>query len=526
MSATSLAQMDNLILDGKFHEATEAFCQLARAGHRIPDLALHAMSTAAPYLQVPAHEKLLENGEFRNVNYDHTMLGIRAGMRLSPWLPEGEKDLGIVQGMYYIPQGLDVWAQLECGFPGHYAREQERCPEDKLGHELHRYFDDQKPLVEGTVDERFDRMFQALTRGDKITSYRLFLGLAAQPELRQRLQDALLFAAIIDQQEYNSFRRVRHIGHKPIRTRAMFDLADWVGWDRAKPFFYLGVPDICNAPIFHSLYDHACFLLNLHFKGTQFEIMDSNKAPLSETEQDTLRDLVMAGDPVAVADAITGLLKKGKAPQNIADVVSIAHATHSVNRLRSPIAYTVPMHSFDYANVVNYWLRNFRNRHQAKAIYLSAWFVTDTIHEIDAYPDIPGMTKPDPEAHHDWAEGIATDRLLGELEGAVADQDPSRAVALVRVWNGRHDPDRKGARDDLIHMLAHCAGKYQGDAHIFRNACSVIEEYQLNTASAARKDILFEFWAHFLSFYKKRTLATDCYDMYHRYFDKGAAENA
>jgi len=526
MVDASLAEMDKLILEGKFHEATEIFCQLTHGGHKVKDLALHAMTTAAPYLHVPAHEKLLKNGEFRNVNYDHTMLGIRAGMRLSPWLPEGEKDLGIVQGMYYIPQGLDVWAQLECRFPGHYAREQERCPEDQIGRELHCYFEDKEPLVEGTVDERFESMFQALTRGDKVTSYRLFLGLAAEPELRKRLQDTLLFAAIIDQQEFNSFRRVRHIGHKPVRTRAMFDLADWVGWDRAKPFFYLAVPDICNAPIFHSLYDHACFLLNLHFKGTQFEIVNNNKAPLAEVEQDALQTLIMAGDPMAVADEITRLLKEGKAPQNIADVVNIAHATHSVTRLRSPIAYTVPMHSFDYANVVNYWLRNFKNKHQPKAIYLSGWFVTDTIREIDAYPDMPGVVKPDPEAQRDWAEGVATNKLLGELESAIADQNPSRSVALVRAWNARHDPGKKGSRDTLIRKLAHCAGKYQGDAHIFRNACSVIEEYQLNTASAARKDVLFEFWAHFLSFYKKRTLATDCYDMYHRYFGKDAAGNA
>ena len=67
-------------------------------------------------------------------------------------------------------------------------------------------------------------------------------------------------------------------------------------------------------------------------------------------------------------------------------------------------------------------------------------------------------------------------------------QDPSRAVALVREWNWRDDPASKGSREPLIRMLAHCAGKNQGDAHIFRNATSVIEEYQLNTASAARKD--------------------------------------
>lgn len=522
MAAELLQQMDSYILEGNFHEATDRFCQLARQGHGMQELVLRAMTTAAPYLHVPSHQKLLPNGEFRNVNYDHTILGLRAGMRLSPWLSDVEKNLGIVQGMYYVPQGLNVWAQLECRFPGHYAREQERCDEATVGHELNVYFGDQEPLTDGTVDERFDKMFSALTSGDKVTSYRYFLGLAAEPPLRERLRDTLLFASIIDQQEYNSFRRVRHIGHKAIRTRAMFDLADWVGWDKARPFFYLGVPDVCNAPIFHSLYDHASFLLNLHFKGAQFDLVEKNTAPLSEEGQDHLRDLIMAGDTNAVSDAIIQYLKQGVAPLNISNAISIAHATHSVHRLRTPIAYTVPMHSFDYANVVNFWQRNFRNTHQAKAIFLSAWFVTDTIHEIDSYPDLPGPAKPDPDSQRGWAEGFATDRLLRALEDAVFDQDPSRAVALVREWNRRHPAEQTGSREALIRMLAHCAGKYQGDAHIFRNATSVIEEYQLNTASPARKDILFEFWAHFLSFYKKRTLDTDCYDMYHRYFGKEA----
>ena len=512
MTSKLYGELDELILEGEFHEATDAFCRLAREGEGMEDLVTHVMATAAPYLHVPAHEKLLPSGEFRNVNYDHTILGLRAGMRLAPNLPEGEKHLGIVQGMYYVPQGLDVWAQLECGFPGHYAREQEKCAEDEMGHELHTYFDEQEPLVEGSVDERFDRMLHALTQGDKVTSYRVFLGLAEEPAERERLRNVMHFASIIDQQEYNSFRRVRHIGHKAIRTRAMFDLADWTGWERARPFFYVGVPDVCNAPIFHSLYDHASVLLGTTFKGKQYELVDTNTELMSEAEQDRFVGLMLDGDPNAVATEITALLQKGRAPQSIADTVMIGHATHCVAKLRAPIAYTVPMHSFDYANIVAYWLRNYRHPHQAKAVYLAAWFVTDTIREVDFYPDFPGAVKPDPDARQDWADGVALADLLGELETAVAAQDPSSAVALVRSYQARSSD-----REALIEMLSHCAGKYQGDAHIFRNATSVIEEYRLNTASAQRKDILFQFWAHYLSFYMKRTLATDCYDMYHRY---------
>jgi hypothetical protein len=88
-------------------------------------------------------------------------------------------------------------------------------------------------------------------------------------------------------------------------------------------------------------------------------------------------------------------------------------------------------------------------------------------------------------------------------------------VALVRAYQ-----QRTGERDPLIRTLVHCAAKFQGDAHIFRNARSVIEEYSLNSASPTRKDVLFQAWAHYLSFYKKRTLSTDCYELYHDRFGR------
>ncbi len=511
-----IRQMDDYILDGKYREATDAYCRIVAAR---PDeasrITTHVIDTAAPYLHVPAHHKLLPNGEFRNVNYDHTILGIRAGLRLMPWLSERERYLTLAQAVYYVPQGLDVWAQLECGFPGHYAREQEKCAEEVLqtNKRLHCYFEDQEPLVQGSVDERFQRMFAAIVDGDKVASYRLFLGLAAQPELRARVGNEILFAAIIDQQEFNSFRKVRHIGHKAIRTRSMFDIADWVGWEHAHPFFYVGVPDLCNAPIFHSLYDHASFLLGVTFKGQQYRLHETNVAPLTEAEQDELIARILSGDVFAVTQAITDLLKEGRALTAIADVVMIAHATHCVERLRTPIAYTVPMHAFDYANVVNFWLRNFRHPHQAKAVYLGAWFVTDTIREVDWYPDDPTTAKPDYAPHRAWAERLSCAETLAELEHTITAQDPARSVALVRAYQGR-----TSERDPLVRMLVHCAAKFQGDAHIFRNARSVIEEYYANSAGLARKDILFQAWAHYLAFYKKRTLSTECYELYHQHF--------
>jgi hypothetical protein len=254
-------------------------------------------------------------------------------------------------------------------------------------------------------------------------------------------------------------------------------------------------------------------MLGITFKGAQYRLHETNTAPLTEEEQDQFIAQIVAGDPIAVTHSITALLQKGRALTSIADMVMIAHATHCVEKLRAPIAYTVPMHAFDYANVVNFWLRNFTHIHQPKAVYLSAWFVTDTIREVDWYPGDPAVAKPDYPPFRDWADRLSTSEILTELEGAIAAQDPSRSVALVRSYQ-----QRTGERDALIRTLVHCAGKFQGDAHIFRNARSIIEEYDHNSASPRRKDVLFQAWAHYLSFYKKRTLSTECYELYHHHF--------
>jgi hypothetical protein len=67
-----------------------------------------------------------ENGEYSNVNYDHCVLGLRASRRLLPYLPSGHRQLAMAQAVWYMPQGLDVWDQLLCEFPGHYARDDKK----------------------------------------------------------------------------------------------------------------------------------------------------------------------------------------------------------------------------------------------------------------------------------------------------------------------------------------------------------------------------------------------------------------
>ena len=61
------------------------------------------------------------------MNYDHTILGWRSAVNLQPYLSDRRAALPATQAMWYVPQGLNIWDQIQCEFPGHLAREQEKC---------------------------------------------------------------------------------------------------------------------------------------------------------------------------------------------------------------------------------------------------------------------------------------------------------------------------------------------------------------------------------------------------------------
>jgi hypothetical protein len=126
-AAVSLDALREHIVTANYPAATEAFCALLKDGTPLNALVREAIETTAPFVQAPSHLMAKPDGTTRGVNYDHTVLGWRASLRLMPALPQPANLLPVAQAIWYAPQGLDVWSQVQCDFPGHYARDQERC---------------------------------------------------------------------------------------------------------------------------------------------------------------------------------------------------------------------------------------------------------------------------------------------------------------------------------------------------------------------------------------------------------------
>ena len=91
----------------------------------------------------------------------------------------------------------------------------------------------------------------------------------------------MLFLGLIDVQDTIIGRKARNTGHKALRARAIVDLADYIGWERAHGVFYTGVPDMAVGPLYYSLYDAACVTLTDAFPDVGKSLKQTNQTPLS-----------------------------------------------------------------------------------------------------------------------------------------------------------------------------------------------------------------------------------------------------
>jgi hypothetical protein len=526
-AAVSVDALREHILTANYPKAAATFCDLIKDGHRLDDLVRVAIDTTAPFVQAPSHVMPKADGTQRGVNYDHTVLGWRASLKMMPSMSGYRSLLPVAQAIWYVPQGLDVWSQINCDFPGHYARDQERC--DDRDHvppydppvsfdgpawstpKVH--FEDHAPLLDGSPEERLMRMQYAIMQGERVEAYRLFLGLAGEPEQRTRLKDAILAAGIFDLQQTIIQRGgYQNIGHKALRARAMVDIADHLGWENSHGLFYTVVPDLGCMPRFFELWHVTTLMLPQEFRNWQ-QLKQVNTSPLTEEEIDETIDVVLWGRPEHVSAHLTKLLRRGRALLAIADALVIAFSRYELQVMQHPVSFFTPGHAFDYLNVVNHWLRTYDNPHQAKALYFAALFINDVIRANMMFPRDPAAEFEPPASHARAMAAKSDPELLAELEDACTVQDPSRALAAVDEYLSRTDE-----RQALIDTLCYAAGKVQNDPHVERKCITSVEEYRYNQTS--RKDDILRGWAKYVARAIRRSTALDCYDLYKREFER------
>lgn len=506
----SLESLGQAIRDARHVEAGEIFCRLLREGAPLKQLITYCMEAEAPYVHVPSH--IIEReAELQGVQYDHTILGLRAGWRVEPRMPSGYELLPWVQAIWYMPQGMDICGQLMGTFPGHYARSKGyEVPREKRA-EPELYFPDvHDPIKDGSFEERLRATFKLTVDGDRVRAWQYFLGLVddaiADPSLQPIVRHQVLYAALIDKEDSCIGQAMTsQQGHKALRTRSMFDLANWLGWENARAVFYTGFPDLPTSPRFYQMYDIATGLVKRGLGDDAGTLHERNVTPLSDAEIDALIAVIHGDDRWAIAARITDLLKEGRSIQSIADAIFLASAEYML-KLEAPKAYFLPYHAYDYSNVATSWLRGGLDRNSAKVLYLMAQSVHAAAQHVRGGERAENYQIEPRPIPGDWSD----ERVCGEIFDAIVGRDDRATTGLVATYLSENRD-----RGRLIATLSHAAGLYEGDPHVMRDAASSIEEYERN--STGRGDRILLYWSKYLSHAQKRTLEQNCYQTYRRY---------
>jgi hypothetical protein len=474
------ARLEEHILARNQKAASEVFYELVREERPLPEMIGELVRIHAPYTHVPYHQRL-DGGVVKFVNNDHCLLSARASLRLTKLVPEQLFHLPLAQTVWYLPTGLDPWNQLLGNVPGHYTRlykiDVESSPPPP---EVH--WEDQEPLyLDGSFDEKLNAWLTLVQRGDVVNSYRVFLGLLEDSANRQRLLAQLVFAGMIDIQDRMLYNRSYTTGHKAYRARATVELGNLVGWENAHAVVYAGVPDIAVGPRWYSTYEMACNVSQIFLDGRDQEFMQQDR-PLSQREQRETVDLVLNSREPAFTHQITRLLKDGKGPRQIIDVLQVAAAdtilgTSDVN------GFSMPQHTYEYCNTVRWFYDNFDHPHQTKLLYVAASMVNQDAH---SQANNPAMGyEPVRIRVPRGAEALSQQQLLRRLDEAMIALRPDESVGLAAAYlRGAWD------RAPLIGVLATAASKIGNDPHNQEIPLCLIEDYRHGTAHGRERLLL------------------------------------
>jgi hypothetical protein len=353
---------------------------------------------------------------------------------------------------------------------------------------------------EGSVEERLHSHMIATVSGDVRRSYGLFLGLAADPEIRPRLRDHLLFLGLIDVQDTVIGRKARNTGHKALRARAVTDLADFIGWEGAQGVYYIGVPDMAVGPLYYSLYDAACVVTG-ELPDAGKTLAETNQTPLTPAEVEEMIQLLMTADQPTVWGRLTAHLRDGKSIRSLGDTLQMG-AAELILRTTVPRQFTDGQHPFDYCNTANYWLRTTASPYRARVLYLMANFINDA-----ARSDKLVRSVIEAECAGFDGAGRAPEALLEDLDAAILAFDVPRTTAIANAYL------RSGAdRAAYMSAVALTACKFQDDPHNQKITHSSFEEYAHNRTHL--RDRLLLVAPRLLAGWPKMPGERECYARY------------
>jgi hypothetical protein len=447
--------------------ASQVFYDLVRSGRPLHEIVAEGVRIHAPYTHVPYHERM-DDGYPNFVNNDHCLLSARATLNLAKLMPEHLAMLPMAQTIWYIPSGLDIWNQKINKAPGHYTRARGNLGEVTAPPPPVVYWEDQAPLhLDGPLKERLNTWMTAVHRGNVIDAYRIFLGLMHNTAERNDVLAELCFAGLIDVQDRLFYNRSYTTGHKAYRARSTVEIGNAIGWTHAHNVLYAGALDVAVGPRWYSTYELACNWVKVNFEGEALHAVPyggvseaelavlRNTGTVSQAEAATLIRTMLRDSEKATLEAVTDLLKAGKDPRRVLDVLQLAVA-QVVLETQKPENFNMPHHCYEYQNTLAWFWDTFEHPRRLRLLFVAACFVNRVAGHQQGIGDVNPVSIQVPAA----ASGMGRDQLLDRVDEAICALDAPGSAAWTQAYC-----ENVAEREPVVRRIALAAAKLGNDPH-------------------------------------------------------------
>ena len=161
------------------------------------------------------------------------------------------------------------------------------------------------------------------------------------------------------------------------------------------------------------------------------------------------------GNQFSVLEEVTALLKAGKNPRRILDVLQIACA-HVVMETTGPNNFSMPHHCYEYLNTLGWFWDNFDHPRRLRLLYVAASFVNRTAYNQRGIGEVHTFSVQPPSG----SDRLTAGQLLDRVDAAVCSLNGQESVDWTQAYL-----DNVADRAPLVQCIALAATKLGNDPH-------------------------------------------------------------
>jgi hypothetical protein len=277
----------------------------------------------------------------------------------------------------------------------------------------------------------------------------------------------MCFAGLMDVQDRVLHNRSYTTGHKAYRARSTVELGNALGWDKAHNVIYAGALDIAVGPRWYSTYEVACNYIKMMIEGEALHAVPyggvseaelavlRNEQPVNQQEAAELTAAVLRQGEIETLETLTRLLKSGKDPRRLLDVLQLAVA-QTVLEARDPMAFNMPHHCYEYHNTLAWFYDTFDHPRRLRLLYVAAMFANRVAYHQRGIGEVHPVAVQVPSG----AGALSAHQLLDRVDAAICALNGPEAIGWTQAYC-----DNVSDRAPLVQRIALAASKLGNDPH-------------------------------------------------------------